>query len=250
MAAERRPGAAEQSCCWPRCAGVLRDSIGAAAFGAAPLQPAISLFAVLVGLSPDDPIWHPTTFKPRTAKRLSMTEYGALPGEAEWALQRSSPAAHAKRALFSDGTLCTACASHALAGADRRAGGTHTANAIRSWRGLWHSKAARSGQGGFSQTSAQQNKTHRSSVDPDALPGPAVQATPPKPSYRGQRAHGQPPVPDRELSASPKPQALRNGIRQGGMALTVPGCPPENPWCRPRTTTPRGYLVAEMRRIA
>jgi len=108
-------GAPEQLLAASFAAGVLRDSIGSGCFWrAAPLQPGLfSLFRWFVGLSPDDPIWHPH-FLPRTASGFSMTtSMGRFPGEADGPLQRSSRCSATSTFQWMQ-TLLQACASHAV----------------------------------------------------------------------------------------------------------------------------------------
>jgi hypothetical protein len=51
--------------------GVLRHSLGAPAAGAARLQLPVSLFRWFVELSPDDPIWYPSTFTKNRQRLLN-----------------------------------------------------------------------------------------------------------------------------------------------------------------------------------
>ena len=109
------------------------------------------LFRWFVGLSPDDPIWHPTTFTKNRERLLNEEVMGRF-------LQTLMGAPEVKPLLsdehFSvDGTLLQAWASHA---------------SLERIDGIKLS-----------------NKTHRSGVDPDALLCRKSKAHPALPSYRG-----------------------------------------------------------------
>ena len=111
------------------------------------------LFSWFVGLSPDDPIWHPTTFTKNRERLLNEQVMGRF-------LEKLMAAPEVKLLLsdehFSvDGTLLQAWASHASL--ERIDGQEDPTTAIRPGRGFWRSKARQeAGQRGFSRHQAQQ----------------------------------------------------------------------------------------------
>ena len=140
------------------------------------------LFRWFVGLSPDDPIWHPTTFTKNRDRLLNEQVMGKF-------LEKLMAAPEVKPLLsdehFSvDGTLLQAWASHASL---ERIDGQDDPPPPSSGPGEGFG-AARPGKkrakGDFRGIRLS-NKTHRSSVDPDALLCRKSNAHPALPSYRG-----------------------------------------------------------------
>jgi transposase len=139
------------------------------------------LFRWFVGLSPDDPIWHPTTFTKNRERLLNEQVMGTflekLMGAPEKPLLSDEH--------FSvDGTLLQAWASHASL---ERIDGQDDPPPPPSGSGGGFG-APKSGQkrakGDFRGIKLS-NKTHRSSTDPDALLCRKSNAHPALPSYRG-----------------------------------------------------------------
>ncbi|TWB87344.1 IS4 family transposase [Synechococcus sp. Ace-Pa] len=237
-------GAARATAAGLVAAGVLRDSIGAAAFGAAPLQPAISLFRWFVGLSPDDPIWHPTTFTKNRERLLNDDVMGRF-------LEKLMGAPEVKPLLsdehFSvDGTLLQACASHASL---ERIDGQEDPPPPPSGpgEGFGTPKPGKKRAKGDFRSIKLSNKTHRSSVDPDALLARKSNAHPAQPSYRGHvlmdNRHAL--IVDCRVT-----QATGTGERDAAkaMAADIPGAHQKTLGADKNYDT-RGF-VAEMRRIA
>jgi len=181
------------------------------------------LFRWFVGLSPDEPIWHPTTFTKNRERLLNDDVMGRF-------LERLMAAPEVKPLLsdehFSvDGTLLQAWASHASL---ERIDGQEDPPPPPSGpgEGFGAPKPGKKRAKGDFRGIKLSNQTHRSSVDPDALLCRKSKAHPALPSYRG--AHGQPPCPDRRLQGH-----AGDGYRGAGCRQSDGGChpryPPENP---------------------
>jgi IS5 family transposase len=202
------------------------------------------LFRWFVGLSPDDPIWHPTTFTKNRDRLLNERVMGRF-------LEKLMAAPEVKPLLsdehFSvDGTLLQAWASHASL---ERIDGQDDPPPPPSGPGEGFG-AAKPGQkrakGDFRGIQLS-NQTHRSSVDPDALLCRKSKAHPALPSYRGhvlmENRHAL--IVDCKVT-----QATGTGERDAAKAMAV-----DLAGARPKTLgADKGYdtkgLVAEMRRIA
>jgi transposase len=143
------------------------------------------LFRWFVGLSPDDPIWHPTTFTKNRERLLNDQVMGRF-------LEKLMAAPEVKPLLsdehFSvDGTLLQAWASHASL---ERIDGQDDPPPPPSGPGEGFGegfgapkpgrKRAKDAFRGFKL----RNKTHRSGRDPDALLARKSNAHPAQPSYR------------------------------------------------------------------
>lgn len=140
------------------------------------------LFRWFVGLSPDDPIWHPTTFTKNRERLLNEQVMGRF-------LEKLMGAPEVKPLLsdehFSvDGTLLQAWASHASL---ERIDGKEDPPPPPSGPGdgFGAPKPGRQRAKGDFRGIQLSNKTHRSSVDPDALLCRKSKAHPALPSYRG-----------------------------------------------------------------
>jgi len=140
------------------------------------------LFRWFVGLSPDDPIWHPTTFTKNRERLLNDQVMGRF-------LEKLMGAPEVKPLLsdehFSvDGTLLQAWASHASL---ERIDGQDDPPPPPSGpgEGFGSPKAGKKRAKGDFRGIKLSNKTHRSSVDPDALLCRKSKAHPALPSYRG-----------------------------------------------------------------
>jgi transposase len=140
------------------------------------------LFRWFVGLSPDDPIWHPTTFTKNRERLLNEQVMGKF-------LEKLMGAPEAKPLLsdehFSvDGTLLQAWASHASL---ERIDGQDDPPPPPSGpgEGFGVPKPGKKRAKGDFRGIKLSNKTHRSTVDPDALLCRKSKAHPAMPSYRG-----------------------------------------------------------------
>ena len=140
------------------------------------------LFRWFVGLSPDDPIWHPTTFTKNRERLLNDDVMGRF-------LKKLMAAPEVKPLLsdehFSvDGTLLQAWASHASL---ERTDGQDDPPPPPSGpgEGFGAPKPGKNRAKGDFRGIKLSNKTHRSSVDPDALLCRKSKAHPALPSYRG-----------------------------------------------------------------
>jgi transposase len=140
------------------------------------------LFRWFVGLGPDDPIWHPTTFT-KNRERLLNEEL------MERFLNKVMAAPEVKPLLsdehFSvDGTLLQAWASHTSL---ERIDGQDDPPPPPSGpgEGFGAPKDSRKRAKGDFRGIKLSNQTHRSSVDPDALLARKSNAHPAQPSYRG-----------------------------------------------------------------
>jgi hypothetical protein len=140
------------------------------------------LFRWFVGLSPDDPIWHPTTFNKNRERLLNDQVMGKF-------LEKLMGAPEVKPLLsdehFSvDGTLLQAWASHASL---ERIDGQDDPPPPPSGpgEGFGAAKPGKKRAKGDFRGIKLSNKTHRSTTDPDALLARKSNAHPAQPSYRG-----------------------------------------------------------------
>ena len=140
------------------------------------------LFRWFVGLSPDDPIWHPTTFTKNRNRLLNEQVMGRF-------LEKLMAAPEVKPLLsnehFSvDGTLLQAWASHASL---ERIDGEDDPPPPPSepGEGFGAAKGGRKRAKGDFRGVRLSNKTHRSGTDPDALLARKSNVHPALPSYRG-----------------------------------------------------------------
>jgi transposase len=140
------------------------------------------LFRWFVGLSPDDPIWHPTTFTKNRERLLNEQVMGKF-------LEKLMGAPEVKPLLsnehFSvDGTLLQAWASHASL---ERIDGQDDPSPPPSGpgEGFGAPKQGRKRAKGDYRGVKLSNETHRSSTDPDALLARKSIVHPALPSYRG-----------------------------------------------------------------
>jgi transposase len=140
------------------------------------------LFRWFVGLSPDDPIWHPTTFTKNRERLLNEQIMGRF-------LEKLMGAPEVKPLLsdehFSvDGTLLQAWASHASL---ERIDGQDDPPPPPSGpgEGFGAPKEGKKRAKGDFRGIKLSNKTHRSGVDPGALLCRKSKAHPALPSYRG-----------------------------------------------------------------
>jgi len=140
------------------------------------------LFRWFVGLSPDDPIWHPTTFTKNRERLLNEQVMGRF-------LEKLMAAPEVKPLLsnehFSvDGTLLQAWASHASL---ERIDGQEDPPPPPSGpgEGFGAPKEGKKRAKGDFRGIKLSNKTHRSSTDPDALLARKSNVHPALPSYRG-----------------------------------------------------------------
>jgi hypothetical protein len=138
------------------------------------------LFRWFVGLSPDDPIWHPTTFTKNRDRLLNEQVMGKF-------LEKLMAAPEVKPLLsdehFSvDGTLLQAWASHASL---ERIDGEDDPPPSGPGAGFGETNVARKRAKGDFRGVRLSNKTHRSSTDPDALLARKSNVHPALPSYRG-----------------------------------------------------------------
>ena len=140
------------------------------------------LFRWFVGLSPDDPIWHPTTFTKNRERLLNDDVMGRF-------LEKLMGAPEVKPLLsdehFSvDGTLLQAWASHALLERiDEEDDPPPPPSG--SGEGFGAPKPGKKRAKGDFRGIKLSNKTHRSGSDPDALLCRKSKAHPALPSYRG-----------------------------------------------------------------
>jgi transposase len=140
------------------------------------------LFRWFLGLSPDDPIWHPTTFTKNRERLLNDQVMGRF-------LEKLMGAPEVKPLLsnehFSvDGTLLQAWASHASL---ERIDGQDDPPPPPSGpgEGFGQPKAGKKRAKGDFRGVKLTNETHRSSSDPDALLARKSIVHPALPSYRG-----------------------------------------------------------------
>ena len=140
------------------------------------------LFRWFVGLSPDDPIWHPTTFTKNRDRLLNEQVMGRF-------LEKLMAALEVKPLLsnehFSvDGTLLQAWASHASL---ERIDGEDDQPPPPSGpgEGFGAAKDGRKRAKGDFRGVRLSSKTHRSGTDPDALLARKSNVHPALPSYRG-----------------------------------------------------------------
>jgi transposase len=140
------------------------------------------LFRWFVGLSPDDPIWHPTTFTKNRERLLNEQVMGSF-------LEKLMAAPEVKPLLsdehFSvDGTLLQAWASHASL---ERIDGQDDPPPPPSGpgEGFGAPKPGKKRAKGDFRGIKLSNQTHRSTTDPDALLCRKSNAHPALPSYRG-----------------------------------------------------------------
>ena len=140
------------------------------------------LFRWFVGLSPDDPIWHPTTFTKNRDRLLNEAVMGKF-------LEKLMGAPEVKPLLsnehFSvDGTLLQAWASHASL---ERIDGQDDPPPPPSGpgEGFGAPKGGKKRAKGDFRGVKLSNDTHRSSTDPEALLARKSKAHPALPSYRG-----------------------------------------------------------------
>jgi transposase len=140
------------------------------------------LFRWFVGLSPDDPIWHPTTFTKNRERLLNEQVMSRF-------LEKLMAAPEVKPLLsnehFSvDGTLLQAWASHASL---ERIDGEDDPPPPPSGpgEGFVATKGGRKRAKGDFRGVRLSNKTHRSGTDPDALLARKSNVHPALPSYRG-----------------------------------------------------------------
>jgi hypothetical protein len=136
------------------------------------------LFRWFVGLSPDDPIWHPTTFTKNRERLLNEQVMGRF-------LEKLMGAPEISDEHFSvDGTLLQAWPSHA---SPERIDGEEDPPPPASGpgEGFGAPKPGKKRAKGDFRGIQLSNKTHCSSVDPDALLARKSNAHPAQPSYRG-----------------------------------------------------------------
>jgi transposase len=140
------------------------------------------LFRWFVGLSPDDPIWHPTTFTKNRERLLNDQEMGKF-------LEKLMGAPELKPLLsdenFSvDGTPLQAWASDASL---KRIDGKDDPPPPPSGPGedFGAAKPGKKRAKGDFRGIKLSNKTHRSSTDPEALLARKSNVHPAQPSYRG-----------------------------------------------------------------
>jgi transposase len=201
------------------------------------------LFRWFVGLSPDDPIWHPTTFTKNRDRLLNEQVMGKF-------LEKLMAAPEVKPLLsnehFSvDGTLLQAWASHASL---ERIDGEDDPPPPPSGpgEGFGAAKDGRKRAKGDFRGVHLSNKTHRSGTDPDALLARKSNVHPALPGYRGhvlmENRHAL--VVDCRVT-----QADGYGERDAAkeMAADLPGCHQKTIGADKNYDT-RGF-VAEMRRI-
>jgi transposase len=201
------------------------------------------LFRWFVGLSPDDPIWHPTTFTKNRERLLNEQVMGKF-------LEKLMAAPEVKPLLsdehFSvDGTLLQAWASHASL---ERIDGEDDPPPPPSGpgEGFGATKSGKTRAKGDFRGVRLSNKTHRSGTDPDALLARKSNVHPALPSYRGhvlmENRHAL--VVDCRVT-----QADGYGERDAAkeMAADLPGCHKKTIGADKNYDT-RGF-VAEMRRI-
>ena len=202
------------------------------------------LFRWFVGLSPDDPIWHPTTFTKNRERLLNEEVMGRF-------LEKLMGAPEVKPLLsdehFSvDGTLLQAWASHASL---ERIDGEDDPPPPPSGpgEGFGAPKPGRKRAKGDFRGIKLSNKTHRSGVDPDALLCRKSKAHPALPSYRGHvlmdNRHAL--IVDCRVT-----QATGTGERDAAreMAADRPGAQQQKTIGADKNYDTRGF-VAEMRRI-
>ena len=202
------------------------------------------LFRWFVGLSPDDPIWHPTTFTKNRERLLNDQVMGRF-------LEKLMGAPEVKPLLsdehFSvDGTLLQAWASHASL---ERIDGQDDPPPPPSGpgEGFGAPKPGKKRAKGDFRGVKLSNKTHRSGSDPDALLARKSNAHPAQPSYRGHvlmdNRHAL--IVDCKVT-----QATGTGEQDAAkaMAADIPGAHKKT------LGADKGYdtkgFVAEMRRIA
>jgi transposase len=156
------------------------------------------LFRWFVGLSPDDPIWHPTTFTKNRELLLN-----------EQIMEHFSV----------DGTLLQAWASHASL---ERIDGKDDPPPPPSGpgEGFGQPKGGKKRAKGDFRGIKLSNTTHRSTTDPDALLARKSDAHPAQPIYRVPGADGQPPCPDRRLPRHVT-QATGTGERDAAKAMVA-----------------------------
>jgi hypothetical protein len=153
------------------------------------------LFRWFVGLSPDDPIWHPTTFTKNRERLLNDQVMGTF-------LEKLMAAPEVKPLLrdehFSvDGTFLQAWASHAsLERIDGQ--GDPPPPPSGPGEGFGAPKSGQKRAKGDFRGIKLSNKTHRSSTDPDGSCAGNLMPTRHSPAT-GACADGQPPCPDRGL---------------------------------------------------
>ena len=201
------------------------------------------LFRWFVGLSPDDPIWHPTTFTKNRERLLNDEVMGKF-------LEKLMAAPEVKPLLsdehFSvDGTLLQAWASHASL---ERIDGEDDPPPPPSGpgEGFGAPKSGKKRAKGDFRGIKLSNKTHRCSSDPDALLVRKSNAHPAMPSYRGHvlmdNRHAL--IVDCTVT-----QAVGTGERDAAkaMAAAIPGAHQKTIGADKNYDT-KGF-VAEMRRI-
>ena len=158
------------------------------------------LFRWFVGLNPDDPVWHPTTFTKNRERLLNEEIMGRF-------LKKLMGTPEVKPLLsdehFSvEGTLLRAWASHASL---ERIDGQDDPPPPPSGpgEGFGPPKSGRKRAKGDFRGITLSNKTHRSGSDPDALLARKSNAHPAQPKLSGASSHGQPPCADRRLPHHP-----------------------------------------------
>jgi len=201
------------------------------------------LFRWFVGLSPDDPIWHATTFTKNRERLLNDQVMGRF-------LEKLMGAPEVKPLLsdehFSvDGTLLQAWASHAsLERIDAQDDPPPPPSG--PGEGFGQPKEGKKRAKGDFRGIQLSNKTHRSGTDPDALLARKSNAHPALPSYRGHvlmdNRHAL--IVDCRLT-----QAVGTGERDAAkaMAADIPGAHKKTIGADKNYDT-RG-MVAELRRI-
>ncbi|CAK6688276.1 hypothetical protein IFHNHDMJ_00370 [Synechococcus sp. CBW1107] len=197
------------------------------------------LYRWFVGLSPDDPIWHPTTFTKNRERLLNDDVMGRF-------LEKLMGAPEVKPLLsdehFSvDGTLLQAWASHASL---ERIDGQDDPPPPPSGpgEGFGAPKPGKKRAKGDFRGIKLSNKTHRSSVDPDALLCRKSNAHPALPSYRGHVL-----MDNRHALIVDLPRHTSDGHRGEGCRQSDGGCRPRCPSkddrrrqeLRPRALSPR-----------
>jgi transposase len=211
------------------------------------------LFRWFVGLSPDDPIWHPTTFTKNRDRLLNEAVMGKF-------LEKLMGAPEVKPLLsnehFSvDGTLLQAWASHASL---ERIDGQDDPPPPPSGpgEGFGQPKMGKKRAKGDFRGVKLSNDTHRSSTDPEALLARKSKAHPALPSYRGHVLMDNRHDLDVTPFAAPAPLRADGVIKPLSIAGRLPGAyaPGEpNAVCRRCTrfgaALPTPWPLARMRRV-
>jgi IS5 family transposase len=201
------------------------------------------LFRWFVGLSPDDPIRHPTTFSKNRERLLNKEDMGAFL-DTLMGLPEVKPMLSDEH--FSvDGTLLKAWASHA---SQERIDGKEDPPPLPTspGEGFGPPKEGKERAKGDFRGIEISNDTHRSTTDPDALLARKSNAHPAELSYRGHVLIGEPPRSGGGLSCD---VADGFGERDAAQEM-VADCPGAH---RKTIGADKGYdtkgFVGEMRRL-